>query len=460
MAVPDTHGCRRGRPHEIPTGFAAVRRGAGNRVARPWVADRTGSAGILRGQSDVWANMCKKNPLGFWARPAAVRRKSSRARRRGEGLAGDEGQQPRPESSLYKARWDSRLAKTRRKQDFRPGAGARRRGGAARMVARRRVHIGSSAWGHPAARRVRARTWGGPSPPKIGALPHCPAALGDSAMAVLRLALTAAGRSKKGGFRPAASKGAPLDGGRVSRGTAKASPLPPRARALRQPRGKTAVAWRADTTTPGVWVTRAKGPTFTQRAQAQRRTGTRWASKRARVHARVTATAAAETATATRRLRWLSRKGNQEPENGRGCARGDDRGGTCKIFFPAWLDSRHHQRRARRRSDSQGDPAPDSMVGPHRGKEGSFLTSVATGRRSCVGEEIVDATKRKAAAPVGEAESRRGEEEGDARDDPVWLPLLERLQLCDGNGPTGGLSCLLLLLTSPAAEWGGESPVG
>jgi hypothetical protein len=100
------------------------------------------------------------------------------------------------------------------------------------------------------------------------------------------------------------------------------------------------------------------------------------------------------------------------------------------------------------------------MVGPHRGKEGSFLTSVATGRRSCIGEEIVDATKRKAAVPVGEAESRRGEEEGDARDDLVWLPLLERLQLCNGDGPTGGLSCLLLLLTSPAAEWGGESPVG
>jgi hypothetical protein len=50
------------------------------------------------------------------------------------------------------------------------------------------------------------------------------------------------------------------------------------------------------------------------------------------------------------------------------------------------------------------------MAGPHRGKEGSFLTSVATGLRAGVGEETVDAVKRKVAVLVGEVESRRGEE--------------------------------------------------
>jgi hypothetical protein len=32
-------------------------------------------------------------------------------------------------------------------------------------------------------------------------------------------------------------------------------------------------------------------------------------------------------------------------------------------------------------------------------------------------------------------------------DDPVWLPLHERLRLRDGVGSTGGLHCLLLLLS-------------
>jgi hypothetical protein len=32
-------------------------------------------------------------------------------------------------------------------------------------------------------------------------------------------------------------------------------------------------------------------------------------------------------------------------------------------------------------------------------------------------------------------------------DDPAWLPLHERLRLYDGDGPTGGLPCLLLLLS-------------
>jgi hypothetical protein len=55
------------------------------------------------------------------------------------------------------------------------------------------------------------------------------------------------------------------------------------------------------------------------------------------------------------------------------------------------------------------------MAGLHRGKEGPFLTSVATGRRAGISEETVDAEKRKATALVGEAERRRGEEEDDTR---------------------------------------------
>jgi hypothetical protein len=63
----------------------------------------------------------------------------------------------------------------------------------------------------------------------------------------------------------------------------------------------------------------------------------------------------------------------------------------------------------------QGDQGLGSMVGLHRGKEGPFLTSVATGRSAGVGEEMVDAVKRKAAALVGEAVEQRSEEGGDAR---------------------------------------------
>jgi hypothetical protein len=43
------------------------------------------------------------------------------------------------------------------------------------------------------------------------------------------------------------------------------------------------------------------------------------------------------------------------------------------------------------------------------------LTLVATSRSEGVGEERIDAAKRKVAAPVGEAERRHGEEEGDTR---------------------------------------------
>jgi hypothetical protein len=56
-----------------------------------------------------------------------------------------------------------------------------------------------------------------------------------------------------------------------------------------------------------------------------------------------------------------------------------------------------------------------SKVGLHRGKEGLVLTSVATGRCAGVGEEMVDAVKRKVTSLVGEAEKRHSEEEGDAR---------------------------------------------
>jgi hypothetical protein len=48
------------------------------------------------------------------------------------------------------------------------------------------------------------------------------------------------------------------------------------------------------------------------------------------------------------------------------------------------------------------------MAGLHRGEEGPFLTSVATGRSTGVREEMVDAVKRKTAALAGEAVERRG----------------------------------------------------
>jgi hypothetical protein len=54
------------------------------------------------------------------------------------------------------------------------------------------------------------------------------------------------------------------------------------------------------------------------------------------------------------------------------------------------------------------------VAGIHRGKEGPFLTLVAMGQSAAIGEEMVDAVKRKAAALVGEAMERRGEEGGDA----------------------------------------------
>jgi hypothetical protein len=80
----------------------------------------------------------------------------------------------------------------------------------------------------------------------------------------------------------------------------------------------------------------------------------------------------------------------------------------------AWHEGRHHTTQARRRDDGQGDPTLGSMAELHRGKDGPFLTSVATGRRAGVSEEMVDAVKRMAVMLVGKAERRRGEEEGDA----------------------------------------------
>jgi hypothetical protein len=124
-----------------------------------------------------------------------------------------------------------------------------------------------------------------------------------------------------------------------------------------------------------------------------------------------------------RACRWLGHSGEpecqrtarrpKETRNGTSIyARGERRRRHLQESVPAWHEGRHHTAQARRR---QGDPALGSMVGPHRGKEGPFLTSVAIGRREVVCEETVGAAKRKAAALVGEAERRHGEEEGDAR---------------------------------------------
>jgi hypothetical protein len=62
-----------------------------------------------------------------------------------------------------------------------------------------------------------------------------------------------------------------------------------------------------------------------------------------------------------------------------------------------------HSTTARRCGGGQGDHILSSKVGPHRGEEGPFLTSEATGRHAGIGEEMVDAVKRKTAALVGEA---------------------------------------------------------
>jgi hypothetical protein len=70
---------------------------------------------------------------------------------------------------------------------------------------------------------------------RSGLLPLSPVAHGDSAMAELGLAFTAAEGNKRP--RPAASKGARADNSGISRGTLQAPPLPC-ARALIHPRGK------------------------------------------------------------------------------------------------------------------------------------------------------------------------------------------------------------------------------
>jgi hypothetical protein len=93
------------------------------------------------------------------------------------------------------------------------------------------------------------------------------------------------------------------------------------------------------------------------------------------VHAEVTVTAAAETVTTTRRLGRLSRKRSKEQENMRGCARGDDEGGTCKNFFLAWLDGRHHQRHLRRRGGGH-DASPSARRPGHPQMSGEGRSSL------------------------------------------------------------------------------------
>jgi hypothetical protein len=98
-------------------------------------------------------------------------------------------------------------------------------------------------------------------------------------------------------------------------------------------------------------------------------------------------------------------KETERKEIERGMRAWNNGSGTCKKASQPGTEAVITQRR---RGGGQGDPALGSKAGLHRGKEGPFLTSVAAGRRAGVGEEMVDAAKRKAAALVWEAERRRG----------------------------------------------------
>jgi hypothetical protein len=62
-----------------PGAIVCGQHGASARVARPWVAGRTGSAGILCGHACTSTNP----PLGFWSGQQGARRKTPKGRRLG-----------------------------------------------------------------------------------------------------------------------------------------------------------------------------------------------------------------------------------------------------------------------------------------------------------------------------------------------------------------------------------------
>jgi hypothetical protein len=117
------------------------------------------------------------------------------------------------------------------------------------------------------------------------------------------------------------------------------------------------------------------------------------AQGRAHAHTEVMAMAATGTALATRRPGRQTRERKRDGE--RGCARGDDDSSTCKKMIPSLARWPASQAQVRWCGGvrGHGDHALGSMAGLRRGKEGPFLTSVATGRSAGVGEEMVDAVK-------------------------------------------------------------------
>jgi hypothetical protein len=134
------------------------------------------------------------------------------------------------------------------------------------------IHAGVGTWGVQMLSVYAGETGEATTFPRLGLFHLCPAAHGDSAMAELGLAFTAAERSK--GSRPAVSNGVHLDGGGITRGTLKAPPLPctcactkETARQKPQRRGERVNGL-------GARANGAKGPTFTQRVRVRGCTGT------------------------------------------------------------------------------------------------------------------------------------------------------------------------------------------
>jgi hypothetical protein len=233
---------RRGAPD--PDGSATAWLCAGTHVPRATLqVDR--AHGILqdplRPPRCVGRRVRGKTPMRFGGRPTGVRQKTPKGRRPVEdSLAARVGNcwAARPwrgpvsrstpiDNEKGQASASRRYATTRRR-----GATAQRGkvGGAAAAFARARAYGGVQKLGAYACDTSEAKMF-----QRSGLLPLSPVAHGDSAMAELGLAFTAAEGNKRP--RPAASKGARADNSGISRGTLQAPPLPC-ARALIHPRGK------------------------------------------------------------------------------------------------------------------------------------------------------------------------------------------------------------------------------
>jgi hypothetical protein len=138
----------------------------------------------------------------------------------GRGLVGGEGQQLLGNTPLARPGFMKQNERQRKGRD-----GAARRLGAGRLTARRRHSRGCERMGASiSSAHMRAILTKLKRSKGRGFYPLSPVAHDGSAMVELGLAFTAAEGNKRP--RLAASKGACLDGGRISRGTLKAPPLP------------------------------------------------------------------------------------------------------------------------------------------------------------------------------------------------------------------------------------------